>query len=385
MCKRHVCEGKIMIKILEVFGEPISNGGQESFVFNTIQHMNLRTMRVDALTPYYCDNQIYKTIIEKEGGKIVELNLPFLPGKSRFNILKPLDKFLKKEKYDVIHVHSGSISVLTEVALVARLHSVRKIIVHSHCASNHKTIKYKLIKLLSTPIIEYCATDFCACSKVAGEWKFSRRIVENKLRIIKNGIDLKKFAFDVATRNQYRKRLKISEDTFVVGHVGRFSNQKNHLFLIDIFAELIKQYNNCKLLLIGSGETQEEVKLKVKHMGLSDDVIFAGNVQNVNEYMQVMDVFVLPSLYEGLPIVGVEAQASGLPVVVSASVSEELKLTENVCYVQLGNPTAWVTEIIKYMNMERRNNQNVLTEKEYNIETTALLLQHMYEDRIVNG
>lgn len=385
MCKRHVCEGKIMIKILEVFGEPISNGGQESFVFNTIQHMNLRTMRVDALTPYYCDNQIYKTIIEKEGGKIVELNLPFLPGKSRFNILKPLDKFLKKEKYDVIHVHSGSISVLTEVALVARLHSVRKIIVHSHCASNHKTIKYKLIKLLSIPIIEYCATDFCACSKVAGEWKFSRRIVENKLRIIKNGIDLKKFAFDVATRNQYRKRLKISEDTFVVGHVGRFSNQKNHLFLIDIFAELIKQYNNCKLLLIGSGETQEEVKLKVKHMGLSDDVIFAGNVQNVNEYMQVMDVFVLPSLYEGLPIVGVEAQASGLPVVVSASVSEELKLTENVCYVQLGNPTAWVTEIIKYMNMERRNNQNVLTEKEYNIETTALLLQHMYEDRIVNG
>lgn len=385
MCKRHVCEGKIMIKILEVFGEPISNGGQESFVFNTIQHMNLRTMRVDALTPYYCDNQIYKTIIEKEGGKIVELNLPFLPGKSRFNILKPLDKFLKKEKYDVIHVHSGSISVLTEVALVARLHSVRKIIVHSHCASNHKTIKYKLIKLLSIPIIEYCATDFCACSKVAGEWKFSRRIVENKLRIIKNGIDLKKFAFDVATRNQYRKRLKISEDTFVVGHVGRFSNQKNHLFLIDIFAELIKQYNNCKLLLIGSGETQEEVKLKVKHMGLSDDVIFAGNVQNVNEYMQVMDVFVLPSLYEGLPIVGVEVQASGLPVVVSASVSEELKLTENVCYVQLGNPTAWVTEIIKYMNMERRNNQNVLTEKEYNIETTALLLQHMYEDRIVNG
>lgn len=374
-----------MIKILEVFGEPISNGGQESFVFNTIQHMNLRTMRVDALTPYYCDNQIYKTIIEKEGGKIVELNLPFLPGKSRFNILKPLDKFLKKEKYDVIHVHSGSISVLTEVALVARLHSVRKIIVHSHCASNHKTIKYKLIKLLSIPIIEYCATDFCACSKVAGEWKFSRRIVENKLRIIKNGIDLKKFAFDVATRNQYRKRLKISEDTFVVGHVGRFSNQKNHLFLIDIFAELIKQYNNCKLLLIGSGETQEEVKLKVKHMGLSDDVIFAGNVQNVNEYMQVMDVFVLPSLYEGLPIVGVEAQASGLPVVVSASVSEELKLTENVCYVQLGNPTAWVTEIIKYMNMERRNNQNVLTEKEYNIETTALLLQHMYEGRIVNG
>ena len=157
------------------------------------------------------------------------------------------------------------------------------------------------------------------------------------------------------------------------------------MFLIDIFAELIKQYNNCKLLLIGSGETQEEVKLKVKHMGLSDDVIFAGNVQNVNEYMQVMDVFVLPSLYEGLPIVGVEAQASGLPVVVSASVSEELKLTENVCYVQLGNPTAWVTEIIKYMNMERRNNQNVLTEKEYNIETTALLLQHMYEDRIVNG
>lgn len=369
-----------MIKVLEVFGEPISNGGQESFVFNTLQHMDFQKIRVDVLTPYYCDNPTYRAIIQKRRGKIAEFNLPFLPGKSRFNILKPLNIFLSDHKYDIVHVHSGSISVLTEVALAARLHKIRKIIVHSHCASDHKTIKYRLVKLISMPIIGYCATDFCACSKVAGEWKFSGRIVKNDLQIINNGIDLKKFAYDVDIRNEYRKRLKIPEDSIVIGHVGRFSMQKNHMFLIDIFAELKKKYSNCKLLLIGSGEMQEDVSAKVKNIGLIDDVIFVGNVDNVNVYMQVMDIFVLPSLYEGLPIVGVEAQAAGLPIVVSTNVSSELKLTENVSYVELDNTTAWVAEIVKYMYVGRLDNQQMLIEKGYDVKSTARLLQNMYEN-----
>lgn len=369
-----------MKKVLEVFGEPISNGGQESFVFNVLNHMDLTNMHVDVLTPYYCENDYYKNIIEDKGGSVVSLDLPFLPGSSRLNVVKPLDEYLRDNRYDILHVHSGSISILMEVAFVAHKHHIKKIIVHSHCAAERKTLKYRIIKFISTPILNNYPTNHIACSRVAGEWKYSKKVVENNLVILKNGVDLQKYAFNQELRNEMREKLGINKDTYVIGHVGRFSYQKNHEYLIELFEQLKQRHSNSALLLIGSGENLERIKELVVSKGLDDSVNFVGNVNNVCDYMQVMDIFVLPSRFEGLPIVGVEAQANGLPLLVSANVSSELALSEAVEFISLNDREKWVQRLISHIDSRRIETAESLTRNGYNIEVTVQELKKIYEE-----
>lgn len=371
-------EGNEMKKILEVFGEPISNGGQESFVFNVLDHMEFTDMKVDVMTPYYCENEYYRKMIESKNGKIVALGLPFSPGKNRFNIIKPLDEYLNDNKYDVLHIHSGSISILAEISLVAHKHHIKKILVHSHCAAEHKTIRYRIVKLLSIPILNNYPTDYLACSKIAGEYKYSKKIVKNKLIILKNGVDLKKFEFDQFQRKKLRKMFDIADDTFVIGHVGRFSYQKNHEYIVEIFEKLKREHENSILILIGNGENLEKIKELVRLKNLVDSVRFIGNVNNVHEYLQVMDVFVLPSRFEGLPIVGVEAQANGLPVLVSTNVSSELKLSDAVEFISLDDQEKWVQKLLSYINFGRYDTRKSLTHNGYNIESTVQKIKKLY-------
>ncbi|MDO5406081.1 MAG: glycosyltransferase [Eubacteriales bacterium] len=367
-----------MKKILEVLGEPIENGGQEAFVFNVLANMDLSRARVDVFTPYHCDNTYYKSMIENSGGRIIAMELPFAPGNSRINIMKPLSEYLKNNHYDVVHVHSGSISVLAEVAFVARINHVKKIIVHSHCAAEKKTIKYGLAKLASLPIMHFCPTDYFACSQVAGDWKFSRRIAQNKLLILKNGVDLKKFAPNSEVREMYRKKLAVSGETFVIGHVGRFSYQKNHEYLIDVFEKVRSQHNDSVLLLIGEGEDFDRIQKLVHNKHLRDSVIFLGNVDNVNDYMQIMDVFLLPSHFEGLPIVGVEAQAAGLPIFVSNNVSPELKLSPTIEFLDLDDQEKWVDKTLSCLDTKHVDNSKCLLKNGYSIEDTAKKLMEVY-------
>lgn len=369
-----------MRKILEIFGEPISNGGQESFVFNVLEHMDMTNFGVDVLTPYYCENEYYKEVMRAKGGNIVTLGLPFSPGSSRFNIIKPLDEYLMNNQYDVLHVHSGSISILMEVALVAHKNRIKKIIVHSHCAAENKTFKYRIIKLISSPILNHYPTRFLACSKIAGECKFSKKVVDNKLLILKNGVDLNKFSFNKVIRKQMREKLNIASDTYVVGHVGRFSYQKNHEYIVDIFDQFKQKHRNSLLMLIGSGENFEVVKELVESKNLTDSVRFIGNVNNVSDYMQAMDIFVLPSRFEGLPIVGVEAQANGLPVLVSTNVSSELKISDAVEFVSLDDQEKWIQRMLAHVDSERFDTFDSLTKSGYNIETTVQELKKIYED-----
>lgn len=367
------------MKILEIFGEPIANGGQESFVINVLKAIDLTNLQIDLLTPYDCENNFYKSIVESKGGKVFEFGIAFTPGRSRKNIYKSLLKFLKENNYDVVHVHSGSISVLMYAAKAASKAKVKKIIVHSHCAAERKTLKYRAVKLMSLLPMKKYPTHYCACSQIAGEWKFSKSIVRKKLIILKNGVDIKEFSFKNALRKNIRNKSGISQDDFVVGHVGRFSYQKNHEYLLKIFKELKRISPNSKLMLIGSGELYDEVKEQAKRGGISNDVILVGNVDNVADYMQAMDVFVLPSRFEGLPIVGVEAQAAGLPVITSVNVSRELNICRNVSFLELSEDiSVWVDEIRKYINAPRLDNSNTLVDSGYDIKSTAEKIRNIY-------
>lgn len=365
------------MKILEVFGEPISTGGQEMFVQNVITHLNKKNLNIDLLTPYYCDNNIYKDLMISEGVRIYSLGLPFNPGGIRFNLLKPLKSFLSKNHYDVVHIHSGSISVLAFVAYVARCCGVKKIVVHSHSAGE-KNLKYFFIKMFSNPIMLFCPTIYCACSKIAGERKFPSRITKKQLKIVKNGVDLKKFSFDNLKRCEYREKYGIKPDEIVIGHIGRFSYVKNHVFLIEIIKQMIKRKINAKLVLIGSGELYQEIKEIVRNEILEKSVLFIGSVPNVNDYMHMMDVFVLPSHWEGLPIVGIEAQANGLPTIVSENVSYELDLTPSVIHISLTYIEKWCDTIIESAKKGRNNNYEVLCLQGYDINQTAEVVRNIY-------
>ena len=365
------------MKVLEVFGEPISHGGQESFVFNVLQHMDLSDLEIDVLTPYHCDNEHYRKILEDLNGHLYALDIPFTPGKSRGNIFVPLKSFLQEKDYDVVHIHSGSISILALAALAAKICKIKTIVVHSHCAGERKTIKYRLTKAAMTPLLDRCPTDYCACSVEAGKWKYSTKIIK-KLVVLKNGVDLDKFCFSEKTRKQMRMDLGLDNEDFVIGHVGRFSYQKNQEYIIDLLKLIKPIIPRSKVLFIGSGETMEQIKLIVKENGQEDDVLFVGNVNNVQDYLQTMDLFVLPSRYEGLPIVGVEAQAAGLHVITSTNVSKEMDITSQVEFIPLENIEKWVNAIEENRNGIRMNTRARIIQAGYDINTTAIELKKIY-------
>ena len=367
------------MRILEAFGEPISNGGQESFVMNVVTHMNLSNKTVDLLTPYYCDNEHYKNQIESLGGNIFTFNKPFMPGKSRFNICDALDDFFKKNKYDVVHIHSGSISIFGIYAYYAKKNGVKKVIVHSHSSIEKKSLRNTILRYVCNVFLKNNVDVYCACSRIAGESKFVEAVVKNKLVIIKNGIDVEKFRFNEVTRKNLRDSLNIKDNEFVVGHVGRFSDEKNHTFLIDIFEQILKHRPNSKLMLIGSGELANNVKEKVSRLGLEDKVMFIGSVHNVYDYYQVMDCFVLPSKFEGLPLVGVEAQAAGLCCYFSSVVTKELGVTKLAHYISLNKSNEkWAEQICDCVKLTRVDMSLEIKEAGFSMDIEVRKIENLY-------
>ena len=367
------------MKVLEVFGEPIASGGQEAFVFNVLRHIDRSDLSIDFFTPYSCSNDCYRRLISDCGGKLFCAGLPFAPGKSRSNIVRPLREVLENENYNAVHIHSGSITVLAYASYAAAKSGVGNIIVHSHVTAPRKTVKYRLTKAWGALFFKRYPTQFCACSKAAGESKFPYSIVKSKLRVIANGIDLARFAFYPEKRRKYRQKMALSDDTLVIGHVGRFSEQKNHRFDLDILEELKKNTrNDIRLLWIGEGELEDELRKLTEKKSLQDSVIFQGVVMNVEDYLQAMDVFILPSLFEGLAIVGVEAQAAGLPVLASDRVSEDMKLTESVRFLPLGNAEKWAEEILHCQGERHPENTVQIAGKGYSIEETAKQVRNLY-------
>lgn len=366
-----------MKRVLEAFGEPISRGGQESYVVSALQNMDLTTIHVDMFTPYYCDNISYVNYMHSIGGIIKHKDLPFKVGGTRREIIRCFDEFLKaEEKYDVVHIHSGSISALAYYARVASKNGVKKVIVHSHSSGVKENFKHIMIKAYAAGMFKKYSSDFCACSIEAAKWKFPKSVLKN-VKILKNGVDLNAFRFNPDIRDVMRSAYGIKNE-IVLGHVGRFTYEKNQTFLIDVFKVFIERFANAKMILVGDGIELENVKAKVKMLNLEQNVIFTGSKSNVYEYMNMFDVFLLPSLYEGLGIVGIEAQASGLPVIASTGVPTEMKVSSNVVFLDLTSVSSWVDAISAYKNEGRTNNINVIKAKGYDIHDSAQSVWNLY-------
>lgn len=366
------------MKVLQVFGEPLSNGGQEAFIMNIYRNINKKKVEFDFFSPYYCDNENLKKEIENLGGRVFLGNGTFGDKNSKKTFKRKLKLFLKNNKYDVIHIHSGSLYALTYGAKIAKKSGASRVIVHAHAAGLNN-IKYKIIKFISNFIITKYATEFIACSDYVAKWKFPNKIIkQKKYYVVKNGIQLNNFEFSQEIREEYRKKLNI-EKKFAIVHIGRFAEEKNHTFLIDVFKEIYKKDNNSVLVLVGTGELEDEIKNKVEKLNINKSVIFLKNRNDVNKILQAMDIFVFPSLYEGLGIVAIEAQASGLVTICSDKVPDEVNITDLYKCIEIEKGASmWADEILKYKKCDRVNCISKIKEEGYDAIQSANKLEDIY-------
>ena len=365
------------MRVAEITGEPILHGGQERFIANLIECNNDSDVVIDVITPHFCDNNHYRKLVEEKGGTVFELGLPFEPGKSRRLLLKPIYRFLSRERYDVVHVHSGSISALAYIAKAAHAAKVRNVIVHSH-STGLSSVKHSIIKIAFGKMLHDNANHYLACSYEAGQMKFPSAVVKKDLMVVNNGIKITDYKRDDNIRRKQRSLYGIPEDAYVIGHVGRFTYEKNHEFLISVFSQISKQNPYAYLLLVGDGELSDRIRQIACNNNLEEKVIFTGNVDNVQDYYQMMDVFVLPSLYEGFPFVALEAQAAGLPCVISAGVSESVRIGKNVNIIELDNE-GWVSAIRNAGKMSIADNDELIKEAGYDINDPTKIIMDIYK------
>jgi glycosyltransferase involved in cell wall biosynthesis len=361
------------IRIAQVVG-PVVLGGVDTMVMNYYRHIDRSKVQFDFIMDGY-----EKTPIDDEiralGGRVYKVE-PYAK-----NIVKSMRQYyriFRENRYPIVHSHMNTLSVFPLFEAWRAGVPVR--IAHSHSTAAKGEGVRTTMKYMLRPFAKIFPTHYCACAEYAGRWLFGDKFFDSgKVRVIKNAIDLERFSFKPQVRTQMREKLGI-ENKFVVGHVGRFMYQKNHDFLIDIFDEIHKQNPNSILLLIGDGPLKKQIQEKVDKLGLTNSVQFLGLRRDVPDLLQAMDVFVLPSYYEGLPVVGVEAQAAGLPCFFSDAITAETKITDLVSFINLSQtPANWAQKIVCCANDFPRTNMHQEIEKSgFDIQNAAKELEKLY-------
>ena len=368
-----------MVRVLQIFGEPISFGGQESFVMNMYETIDKNKIQFDFFTPFYCNNENMKNRIEKMGGNIYISGNKFETPRRKLYFIRELNNILKKYKYDIVHINSGSTFVLAYGSKIAKKNHVKKVIVHSHC-NGVMNFKHKIIKLLSKNKFKKYTDVYLACSDDAAKWKFSKDIINSKKYIvIKNGIQIDKFVFDKNIRGESRKKLGFNDDNFVIGHVGRMEYEKNHLFILNVFKEILKKDNKAKLLLVGGGSLENNIISRIDELGINDSVKVLKSSNDISVQLQAIDIFIFPSLYEGLGMALIEAQSSGLQVFVSENIPEDAHITDNFIRLNLSDkPEYWADEILKRKKYERKNMKEKIQESGFDAKEASKRLEKIY-------
>jgi len=361
------------IRVAQIIGKWLG-GGVEAVIMNYYRNIDRSKVQFD----FICDDDstdIPYEEIEKLGGRVILIP----PYQKVFKYHKELKRVLKEGNYKIVHSNINALSVFSLYA--AKKAGVPIRIAHSHSTSNKKEWKKTLVKNLLKPFSKVYATNYMCCSELAGRWLFGNKTYDKgKVYLLNNAIDLNKFIYNEKVRAIKRKELGLKDEQIVIGHIGRFVAQKNHTFLIDIFNEIHKEEKNSVLLLAGQGPLMDEIKEKVNNLGLKDSVKFLGQRSDANELYQAFDVFLLPSLYEGLPVVGVEAQAAGLLCVLSNDMTKETKVLDSTVFMSLNNTAEeWKKEILKsYKNFERKNTAQEMSNNYFNIKIESKKIEELY-------
>ena len=356
-----------MNRVLQVVTH-MERGGLESMLMNYYRHMDREKVQFDFLV-HRQEPAAFDEEIESLGGKIYRLPR-LIPWSKSYRAA--LNRFFDEHmEYKIVHVHQDCLSSV--ILKAAQKHGVSVRIAHSHSANQDKNLKYP-IKLLYKRNISKYATTLFACGKDAGDWMFCGA----PYQIINNAIDSVAYIYNPAKRIEKRQELGIATE-LVVGHVGRFNQPKNHPFLLSVFAALLKKEPHAVLLLVGGGEDMPRIQELARTLGISAQVRFLGVRSDIPDLMQAMDIFVFPSLYEGLGIALVEAQAAGLPCVVSDTIPPEAYLTDLVFAEELSaSPEAWAQVILEKRSIPHTDRSAEIAAHGFDITTEAVKLQEFY-------
>ena len=360
-----------MIRILQVVND-MHRAGLETMLMNYYRNIDRTQIQFDFLT-HRPNKSDYDDEIISLGGKVYYAPRLYPQNYPKyFRWMKAF--FAKHPEYKIIHSHIDTMSYLPLKA--AKKAGVPVRIAHSHNTAIDKDFKY-LLKLYFKTRINSVATNRLACGQEAGSFLFGNKPFD----IIPNAVDAKKFYFNQAIRESKRVALGV-QNNFVVGHVGRLSYQKNHKLLIKIFDVLHKKCPESKLMLVGVGEKEQEIRDQASSLELNDSVMFLGNRSDVNELYQAMDVFVLPSLFEGIPVVGVEAQFADLPCLFSDKTPSEVKFNVRTRFVGLDkSPEFWADEILAARDEESRSNtREDIVNSRYDIKCAHSILEDYYKN-----
>lgn len=358
------------IRILHVFGR-LDSGGAESRTMDIYRSIDRSKVQFDFVI-HTKDECFYSKEVRLLGGKIFKF--PRFNGKNYFTYKKTWDHFFKKNnEYKIIHGHQTNTGFvyLNE----AKKNNIPVRIAHSRNSNKENFIKKHICKL-----VRYYATNLFAVSKLAAESEFGKKELRNgNVKIIPNAINAKKYIYAPEIREVKRKELGLT-DELAICHIGRFHAQKNHYFLLSVFKYLKKQNNGLKLILIGDGHLRAEIENQIQEFELKDSVILTGIRSDVHEIMQAMDILVFPSLFEGLPGVVLEAQAAGLPSIISDRITDEVKVTNLVSYFSLEkSEREWGEKILKILEcLERRNTYEEIENSGYDIISVAKWYQEFY-------
>lgn len=359
------------IKILQIF-TVLNKGGAETNLMNYYRNMDRSRFQIDFLV--HRENGFFEDEIIKSGSKIYRLP-PILPWKLK-EYKKAVKKFFDEHHdFDIVHGQCSELGVF--IYEEAQRRNIPVIIAHAH---NNKMDRDKklIFRLMWKKRMRKSINQYFTCGKEAAENLFGKKLAQKAFQM-NNAIDVDFFKYNEARRTEKRKELQ-AEETINLVNIGRFNTQKNQLFLLEIFAELLKSNNHYRLFLVGDGELRPQILSKIKELGLENKVQLLGIRNDIPELLQAMDIFLFPSLFEGLPVSLVEAQATGIKCVISDGVPEEaILIPENVEVISLKKSAKeWADKILQIQNFDRKNVSEMIKEKGYDIKENAKKLEEKY-------
>lgn len=370
-----------MYKVL-VFGITENPGGVEAFLLNYYRRIDRLKIQFDFLCNTH-KQVAYENELKKLGGQVIHIAMR---SKEPVRYHKELREFMERHasEYQAVWVNVCSLANI-DYLKIAKKYGIEKRIIHSHNSQNMDNRARKLLHMFNRRRIMNYATDFWACSKDAARW-FYKDDLQPQTVIIKNAIELSRVGFSEEKRKLIRNKYGI-EDKFVIGNVGRLHFQKNQMFALDVIKCLSKRIPDCVLLLVGQGEDEKKLRQRMEELNIEDKIIFAGVQSDIGAYLSAFDVFLFPSVFEGLSIAGMEAQANGLPVISSYGViPEELKLTDNFHFKKLEDGAeSWAETIEKFStDLKRIDKQEIeerFTRAGFNIDTEIKRLEKLLMEK----
>lgn len=356
------------IRVAQIIGKMVG-GGVESVVMNYYRHIDRRKVQFDFLVDED-STRVPEEEITALGGRVFRIP----PYQHPIRYRRELIRLMREQQWPIVHSNINTLSIFPLSA--AKKVGVPVRIAHSHSTMGKGEFAKNAMKLVLRPFANVYPTVRFACGHYAGEWLFGKK---HDFTVIPNAIELDKFRFDPTARQETRKELGIADDTFLIGHVGRFMPQKNQAFLVDMLADLLRSRPNAILAFVGDGPDKADVQQHAEELSVADHVMFLGQRSDVNRLYQAFDVFCLPSLYEGLCLVGVEAQRAGLPCLFSDAITREVDVTETSRFMPIGSYEEW-SSIVSTLKLGMRTNPSEEAFVNFDIYRNARRLVTLYEE-----